>query len=77
MGDTPLHVAASHGHLEMINLLLEHNADTTLKNNDGFTAEELSSDASIKNAIQLWQRRYDNSTCGYGDEDYNDSDDSD
>lgn len=77
MGDTPLHVAASHGHLEMINLLLEHNADTTLKNNDGFTAEELSSDASIRNTIQLRQRQYDNSTYGYGDEDYNDDGDSD
>lgn len=76
MGDTPLHVAASHGHLEMINLLLEHDADTTLKNNDGFTAEELSSDASIRNVIQLRQRRYD-STQGYGDEEYNDEEDSD
>lgn len=76
MGDTPLHVAANHGHLEMINLLLEHNADTTLKNNDGFTAEELSSDESIRNVIQLHQRQYD-STYGYGDDDYNDGDDSD
>lgn len=74
MGDTPLHVAASHGHLEMIHLLLEHNVDTTLKNNDGFTAEELSADKSIKNAIQLQQRRY-NSTSGYDDEDYNDESD--
>jgi len=74
MGDTPLHVAASHGHLEVINLLLEHNVDTTLRNNDGFTAEELSADKSIKNAIQLQQRQY-NSTSGYGDEDYNDDSD--
>jgi len=74
MGDTPLHVAASHGHLEIINLLLEHNADITLKNNDGVTAQELASNVSIKNAIQLHQRRY-NNTHGYGDEDYNDDSD--
>jgi len=74
MGDTPLHVAASHGHLEIINLLLEHNADVTLKNNNGITAQELASNVSIKNALQLDQRRY-NNTHGYGDEDYNDDSD--
>lgn len=74
MGDTPLHVAASHGHLEIINLLLEYDADVTLKNNDGVTAEELASDVSIKNTIQLHQRTY-NSTHGYDDEDYNDDSD--
>jgi len=74
MGDTPLHVAASHGHLEIINLLLEYDADVTLKNNDGITAEELASDVSIKNTIQLHQRKY-NSTHGYDDEDYNDDSD--
>ncbi|EZA58913.1 vesicle transport protein USE1 isoform X2 [Ooceraea biroi] len=74
MGDTALHVAAGHSHLEMVNLLLEHNADATLRNNDGLSAEELASDASIKNAIQLQQRHYD-STSGYDDEDYNDDSD--
>lgn len=78
MGDTPLHVAAGHGHLEMIDLLLKYGADTTLKNNDGFTAEGLSSDASIKNAIQLSQLKtqcqYDNA-YGYNDDEYNDDSD--
>jgi ankyrin repeat protein len=73
MGDTALHVAACHRHLEMVNLLLEHNADVMLRNNDNFTAEELASDVSIKNAIQL-QHRYDN-TYGYNDEEYNDDSD--
>lgn len=74
MGDTPLHAAASHGHLEMVNLLLEHGADSTLTNKDGFTAEELSVDASVKNAIQLRQRQCEG-TYGYDDDDYNDDSD--
>lgn len=74
MGDTPLHVAASHGHLEIINLLLEYNVDTTLRNEDGLTAEELASDASIKNAIQSQQSGYDG-RHEYGDDDYNDDSD--
>jgi len=74
MGDTALHVAACHRHLEMVNLLLEHNADATLRNNDNFTAEELTSDVSVKNAIQLQQHRCD-SICGYNDEEYNDDSD--
>ncbi|XP_011858531.1 PREDICTED: osteoclast-stimulating factor 1-like isoform X1 [Vollenhovia emeryi] len=72
MGDTPLHVAANHGHLEMINLLLEHDADTTLKNNDGATAEELASDASIRSTLQL-HGQYE-IPHGYDDDDYKDSD---
>ncbi|XP_020291283.1 osteoclast-stimulating factor 1-like isoform X1 [Pseudomyrmex gracilis] len=75
MGDTPLHAAASHGHLEMVNLLLEHNADSTLKNKDGFTAEELSVDASVKNAIQLRQRQGEGTFGSYDDDDYNDDSD--
>ncbi|KAG7203270.1 hypothetical protein KM043_010364 [Ampulex compressa] len=74
MGDSPLHVAASHGHIDIINLLLESGADPTLKNNDGLTTEDLSSDTSIKNAIQLSQRHY-NGTYGYADDDYKDESD--
>ncbi|XP_032684484.1 osteoclast-stimulating factor 1-like isoform X1 [Odontomachus brunneus] len=74
MGDTPLHVAASHGHLEVINLLLEHNVDVLLRNKDGFIAEELASDASIKNAIQSQQSGYDG-RHEYDDDDYNDDSD--
>lgn len=74
MGDTPLHVAASHGHLEVVNLLLEHDVDTTLRNEDGFIAEELTSDVSVKNAIQSHQGGYDG-RYEYGDDDYNDDSD--
>ncbi|XP_066590124.1 osteoclast-stimulating factor 1-like [Prorops nasuta] len=74
MGDTPLHIAAAHGHAKMVELLLENNSNSYLKNNDGLTAEELSSDRSIKNTIQLHQHKY-NITCTYNDEDYNDESD--
>lgn len=74
MGDTPLHIAASHGHIDVINILLEYGADPTLKNCDGLTAEELSCEISIKNAIQLSQRGYEGS-YGYAADDYNDESD--
>ncbi|XP_014470076.1 PREDICTED: osteoclast-stimulating factor 1-like isoform X2 [Dinoponera quadriceps] len=77
MGDTPLHVAASHGHLEMVHLLMEHLADLKLRNKDGFTAEELASDASVKSALQSWSRIENESDAklGYEDDDYNDDSD--
>lgn len=37
-GDTPLHDAISKKRDDMLSLLLEHNADMTLTNNDGFNA---------------------------------------
>ncbi|XP_076637856.1 osteoclast-stimulating factor 1-like [Colletes latitarsis] len=74
MGETPLHVAASRGHVDIVNLLLQHGANPTIKNNDNLVAEQLSSDLSIKNIIQLSQRHYDK-TYGYTDDDYNDDSD--
>lgn len=76
MGDTPLHVAASHGHLSIVNLLLEAGGDTTLRNNSGITAEELACDSVIKNTIQMSQQQY-NATAvyDYNEEDYNDESD--
>lgn len=74
MGETPLHIAASHGHLDVVNLLLKNGADASIKNNDDLTAKDLSSDAAIKNAIQLCQSHY-NIKCGYADDDYNDESD--
>lgn len=76
MGDSPLHVAASHGHLNIVNLLLEAGSDTSLRNNAGSTAEELAGDSLIKNAIQLSQQQYSATTMhDYNEEDYNDESD--
>ena len=37
IGDTPLHYAAEHGHLDVVKLLLEHGADPNIQNNSGKT----------------------------------------
>ena len=74
LGETPLHVAACRGHADVVNLLLQNGTDPAIKNNDGLVAEQLSSELSIKNAIQLSQR-HDSRTSGYVDDDYNDDSD--
>lgn len=74
MGETALHAAASRGHIEIVKQLLHYNANPTIRNNDGLTAEQLSADLSIKNAIQLNQRDS-RKVCGYTDDDYNDDSD--
>ena len=74
MGDTPLHIAASHGHLEVVKILLEAGANVNAKNNSGMKPEDLASGASIKNEIQMSQRQ--NRTIHqYDDADYNDESD--
>lgn len=75
MGDTPLHVAANHGYLEIVELLLQVGADPALRNNDCLLAEELASDASIKNTIQMFRRHNNSVSHGYGIDDYNDDSD--
>lgn len=40
-GNTPLHVAAIYGHIEIINLLIIKSADVLIKNNDGLIFTEL------------------------------------
>ena len=76
MGDTPLHVAANHGYLDVVELLLQANADATLRNNDNLLAEELASCLSIKNSIQMYKRRFNSSASHkYDFEDYNDDSD--
>jgi ankyrin repeat protein len=76
MGDSPLHVAASHGHLNIVNLLLEAGNDVTLRNNADCTAQELASDSIIKNAIQMSQQHSSaKAVHDYNEEDYNDESD--
>ena len=74
LGETPLHVAACRGHADVVNLLLQNGTDPAIRNNDGLVAEQLASELSIKNAIQLSQR-HDSRTSGYVDDDYNDDSD--
>lgn len=40
-GETPLHVATDYNLPEIVDILLDHGADTSLRNNDGLTAYEL------------------------------------
>jgi len=40
-GDLPLHLAAYHGHLPLVRLLVQAGADPALTNSSGFTASEL------------------------------------
>ena len=75
MGDTPLHIAAIHGHLNVVNLLLEAGSDTTLRNKAGSTAEELACDSIVKNAIQMSQHQNTLTAHDYNEEDYNDESD--
>ena len=40
-GNTPLHIAAIYGHIEIMNLLIIKSADVLIKNNDGLIFTEL------------------------------------
>lgn len=40
-GDTPLHIAAYHGNLPAVRLLIRHSAETTNVNAEGFTPQDL------------------------------------
>ncbi|XP_046681911.1 osteoclast-stimulating factor 1-like [Homalodisca vitripennis] len=52
MGDSPLHLAAAHSHLEVLSLVLQAGADSGLHNNDGQTAEQLGS-AAVASLLRL------------------------
>ncbi|GAB1301458.1 Oxysterol-binding protein-related protein 1 [Apodemus speciosus] len=56
MGDTPLHRAAFTGRKELVLLLLEYNADTTVVNGSGQTAKEATHDKEIRNMLEAVER---------------------
>jgi hypothetical protein len=52
-GNTALHIAATCGHAELVTLLLERGADTTLLNVRGQTPAECAANESIRNLVRL------------------------
>jgi len=50
---TPLHVAAYRGHEDLVLLLLEHGADSSSKNNAGWTSLHWAAEAGPKAVVQL------------------------
>ena len=40
-GHTPLHFASQEGHLDVVNLLLEHDASVTQRDHNSFTAKDI------------------------------------
>ena len=53
LGDTPLHVAAVRGHLEVVELLLSYGADAQLCNKDQKTPTDLAMNSAIVNLLQM------------------------
>ncbi|CAF1085613.1 unnamed protein product [Adineta ricciae] len=51
-GSTALHAAASHGHLELVQLLLQHGCSTITVNRNGKTAAQECSDEQIRQLIE-------------------------
>ncbi|MEE6464186.1 hypothetical protein FKM82_006208, partial [Ascaphus truei] len=56
MGDTPLHRAAFTGRKELVILLLDYNADTTVINGEGQTAKDVTHDKEIKIMLEAAER---------------------
>ncbi|KAF7246237.1 Oxysterol-binding protein-related protein 1 [Varanus komodoensis] len=56
MGDTPLHRAAFTGRKEVVMLLLEYDADTSVVNGNGQTAKEVTHDKEIREMLEAVER---------------------
>ena len=53
IGETPLHVAAARGHLEVVELLLSHGGDSQLRNKDQKIPVDLAMKSAIVNLLQM------------------------
>lgn len=53
-GNTALHIACKHNLLNLIELLLQYDADTTIKNNSGKTPIELTTSNKIRNLLTTY-----------------------
>jgi len=53
-GDTPLHVAASYGSLEVAGILLECKVEVNSRNHDGSTPLHFASSSGHPNVVQLF-----------------------
>lgn len=52
-GTTPLHVAAGHGHMDIVELLLKHGADLHATDDDGYKAFFIAAQKGYANVIKL------------------------
>lgn len=73
MGDTPLHLAAAHDHLDVLAVLLQAGANCDVRNKDGHTCEKLGSDR-VANLVRLSRARH-TVPASYNAEDYFDDSD--
>jgi ankyrin repeat protein len=76
LGETPLHVAAARGHLEVVELLLSHDGDSQLRNKDQKTPIDLAMNSAIVNLLQMSHSAHQRSSLSmYNADEY--ADDSD
>lgn len=78
LGDTPLILAANHGHDVAIELLLKAGANYHLKNNEGKVAMDMAKDPNAIVKLKRWTMGSNNNkSMGYDHDDYGDTDEED
>ena len=55
-GDTALHLAAANGHADIVSLLLSFHANHAVRNNAGFTAEQIATARDSSAIVRLIQQ---------------------